>query len=247
MILRRIIAHFRKQEWTAIGIDFVIVVVGVFVGLQVQSWNESRQDRLRERMYVERLTRDFQAIEDRTEFANAKWLEVINVSRRLLTDIDTFNATGRAARSDQEIVADINDLQGTRIPAPRAATFVEMLSTGEIRVLRDENLRDALLAYDTQTHYALIAYDVLVNRTREATVAVGAYAEVELPATLENIYDNPNREFYRSISFPAFARDPRSRAAISLLGATAVNQGGLSTAQRESARRVLEVLETPQS
>jgi len=34
MILRRIIAHFRKQEWTAIGIDFVIVVVGVLVGLQ---------------------------------------------------------------------------------------------------------------------------------------------------------------------------------------------------------------------
>ena len=33
MILRRIIAHFRKQEWTAIALDFVIVVVGVFVGL----------------------------------------------------------------------------------------------------------------------------------------------------------------------------------------------------------------------
>jgi hypothetical protein len=29
MILRRAIAHFRKQEWTAIAIDFVIVVAGV--------------------------------------------------------------------------------------------------------------------------------------------------------------------------------------------------------------------------
>ncbi len=246
MILRRIIAHFRKQEWTAIGIDFVIVVVGVFVGLQVQSWNESRQDRVRERMYIERLTRDFEAIEDRTEFANEKWLSVINVSRRLLADIDTFNATGRTSRTGEEILADMSDLQGTRIPAPRAATFVEMLSTGEIPVLRNDELRDALLAYDTQTHYALIAYDVLVNRTREATVAAGAYSEVELPDTLENIYDNPNREFYRSIDFPAFARDPRSRAAVSLLGATAVNQGGLSTAQRESARRVLEILEDAQ-
>lgn len=243
MILRRIIAHFRKQEWTAIALDFVIVVVGVFVGLQAQAWNESRQDRVQERMYVERLARDFTAIEERTEFANEKWLSVINVSRRLLADIDAFNATGRMPRTEQEILADLNDLQGTRIPAPRAATFVEMLSTGEIRVLRDEDLRDALLAYDTQTHYALIAYDVLVNRTREATVAAGAYAEVALPDTLENIYDNPNREFYRAIDFPAFARDPRSRAAVSLLGATAVNQGGLSTAQRESARRVLEILE----
>jgi hypothetical protein len=42
MILRRVIAHFRKQEWTAIAIDFIIVVVGVFVGLQVNNWNEGR-------------------------------------------------------------------------------------------------------------------------------------------------------------------------------------------------------------
>ena len=42
MILRRVIAHFKKQEWTAIALDFLIVVVGVFVGLQVNNWNEAR-------------------------------------------------------------------------------------------------------------------------------------------------------------------------------------------------------------
>ena len=47
MILRRVIAHFRKQEWTAIAIDFLIVVVGVFVGLQVNNWNEARAERHR--------------------------------------------------------------------------------------------------------------------------------------------------------------------------------------------------------
>ena len=35
MILRRVIKHVRNQEWTAIAIDFVIVVLGVFLGLQV--------------------------------------------------------------------------------------------------------------------------------------------------------------------------------------------------------------------
>jgi hypothetical protein len=49
MILRRIIAHFRKQEWTAITIDFVIVVMGVFIGIQVSNWNEARQERVRDR------------------------------------------------------------------------------------------------------------------------------------------------------------------------------------------------------
>ena len=44
MILRRVIAHFRKQEWTAIALDFLIVVVGVFIGIQVSNWNAARVD-----------------------------------------------------------------------------------------------------------------------------------------------------------------------------------------------------------
>jgi hypothetical protein len=35
MILRRVIQHVRNQEWTAIGIDFLIVVFGVFMGIKV--------------------------------------------------------------------------------------------------------------------------------------------------------------------------------------------------------------------
>lgn len=41
MILRRVITHVREQNWTAIGIDFVIVVTGVFIGIQVSNWNAS--------------------------------------------------------------------------------------------------------------------------------------------------------------------------------------------------------------
>lgn len=58
MILRRVIGHFREQEWTAIAIDFLIVVLGVFVGLQVNDWNEARQDRKDERFYLARLQED---------------------------------------------------------------------------------------------------------------------------------------------------------------------------------------------
>ena len=59
MILRRVIAHFRKQEWTAIAIDFLIVVLGVFVGLQVNNWNETREKRARAEILSQRLNDDF--------------------------------------------------------------------------------------------------------------------------------------------------------------------------------------------
>ena len=60
MILRRVIKHFREQEWTAIFLDFLIVVVGVFVGLQVSNWNDDRSAKQTEHAYL---------VELRTEIA----------------------------------------------------------------------------------------------------------------------------------------------------------------------------------
>lgn len=45
MILRRVIEHMKKQEWTAVFLDFLIVVVGVFIGLQVQEWSVARAEK----------------------------------------------------------------------------------------------------------------------------------------------------------------------------------------------------------
>lgn len=34
MLLRRVIEHVEAQDWFAVGTDFVIVVVGVMIGIQ---------------------------------------------------------------------------------------------------------------------------------------------------------------------------------------------------------------------
>lgn len=58
MLLRRVIGHVRSQNWTAVAIDFVIVVVGVFVGLQAQQWAEAQSERKREKEYLVALAKD---------------------------------------------------------------------------------------------------------------------------------------------------------------------------------------------
>jgi hypothetical protein len=50
MILRRVTEHVKAQNWFAVGVDFVIVVVGVFIGIQVANWNESRLEQERARL-----------------------------------------------------------------------------------------------------------------------------------------------------------------------------------------------------
>lgn len=39
MLLRRVTENVKAQNWTAVALDFVIVVVGVFIGIQVANWN----------------------------------------------------------------------------------------------------------------------------------------------------------------------------------------------------------------
>jgi hypothetical protein len=54
MILRRLAQNLKAQNWTAIALELVIVVVGVFVGTQVSNWNQGRLERqATERMLVQ--------------------------------------------------------------------------------------------------------------------------------------------------------------------------------------------------
>lgn len=55
MLLRRITKHVKDQNWFAVWIDFVIVVVGVFLGIQIGNWNEARLSNLQEAEYLEQL------------------------------------------------------------------------------------------------------------------------------------------------------------------------------------------------
>jgi hypothetical protein len=45
MVIRRIREHVTTHNWFAVGIDVVIVIVGVFLGTQANNWNEARSDR----------------------------------------------------------------------------------------------------------------------------------------------------------------------------------------------------------
>jgi hypothetical protein len=55
VLLRRITEHVKGQNWTAIVLDFVIVVVGVFIGIQVSNWNERLAFEKREQVLLREL------------------------------------------------------------------------------------------------------------------------------------------------------------------------------------------------
>ena len=58
MIPRRLYEHVKSHNWFAVAIDFVIVVVGVFIGIQVANWNAERHEKNAVRAYIERIRED---------------------------------------------------------------------------------------------------------------------------------------------------------------------------------------------
>ena len=58
MLLRRISKHVKDQNWFAVFIDFAIVVIGVFIGLQVANWNDTQSTKAELRASLERLDKE---------------------------------------------------------------------------------------------------------------------------------------------------------------------------------------------
>ena len=59
MIIRKFADAIRQQNWFTVILEILIVVIGLFIGLQVDDWNQRRIDRATEAVYLQELLEDF--------------------------------------------------------------------------------------------------------------------------------------------------------------------------------------------
>ena len=146
MLLRRFLDNFRRQDWIAIALDFVIVVVGIFVGLQADQWNQSRKDRIVEAQYVESLKSDLLA--DIGELDAA--IDLARNRARLGRLIHTSIRKGSVDSEPNEFIWAVYNSLLLNYPSYTRATTDELLSTGNLRLLRDQELKSDIAAYYTE-------------------------------------------------------------------------------------------------
>lgn len=58
MILNRFAKALYDQNWFLVTIEVLVVIVGILVGLHIDSWNEDRKARVDELQYLQRLHQD---------------------------------------------------------------------------------------------------------------------------------------------------------------------------------------------
>ena len=161
MLLRRITEHVRAQNWTAIAIDFVIVVVGVFIGIQVSNWNEDRQNASRTQNYYSRLIEDLDS-ERRALLARLDYMAVTDgYGHTALAAIDDPSAK----RTSQYLIALYQASQIWTYSVQRA-TYDEILSSGIAEAIPEPGLR---------THLA--NFYLNAEATRQVIVATTPYRQ----------------------------------------------------------------------
>ncbi len=146
MILRRLSKAVREQNWFAVALEFVLVISGVVIGFQVTAWNAERADQQRGQLYIERLSADLAENRTRTENNIAFRAKV----RALGLDALAFASGQRLPADSWQVVATYFNASQSGSAYPVRATYEEMLSTGDLRLIADLELRSALSVHYTE-------------------------------------------------------------------------------------------------
>jgi hypothetical protein len=186
MFFRRIAEHLRNQNWVAIGIDFFIVVLGVFVATQVSNWNDANRDRERGQGYLasihSELLTDAAAIERRLVF----WRQVAGYGETALAYAEGGALSNNSAR--ETVLAFFQASQIWPYSATDT-TYRELTGAGELGLIRDRSMRAALADY----------YVVRKNRLDPMFSGLPSYREDVrglTPMAVQNfVWDNCHRSF----------------------------------------------------
>ncbi|MGB3624868.1 MAG: hypothetical protein WA989_03510 [Henriciella sp.] len=141
MILQRLATSIRKQDWVTVLIETLIVVLGVFLGLQLGNWNEARIERSMERQYVLRLHDDMQRSAEAIRSSNSFLATQVANEGVLLASLDRCEV----AAGDREAVAAALGALGKYNFAIVDRDLVNQLrASGQFDTIRNASVRQAI-------------------------------------------------------------------------------------------------------
>ena len=152
MLLRRFTQHVKEQNWFAVGLDVLVVIVGIFVGLQVADWKDEINKRVEERAYLERLQKDVsltiellsKELETGTNAVEQTFftIEALFVKKLADKDVERFHLGLASVREWPEIrIID--------------STLREMQSTGKLELIKSRELKMAIGEFEELYRHAI--------------------------------------------------------------------------------------------
>ncbi len=158
MIINRIRTEARDQNWVSAIVDLLIVVIGLFTGLQVDSWWEDYQQSRQERVYLQELQEDFISNKDllvgTIEYDEEVLNDMISLSEQALTDTPSL--------SNEELDAQFSSLQSMPTISPISRAYDNLVGAGELSVINSREIKNGLADF-----YSFSKMIELVQNTHE--------------------------------------------------------------------------------
>lgn len=157
MILARLSRAIREQNWFAVALEFLIVILGVVIGFQVTAWNAERADREALRLALQRFEAEIDANLDTIAETRAELdLAIPDVTNAL----DTLRACATGPDAETRIVTGINQAQVTRGIRFRSSALRELTEQPSLLSQQSEAQRRVLqrLVYDLELLEAEAAF-----------------------------------------------------------------------------------------
>jgi hypothetical protein len=166
VILRSLTKHVKDQNWFAVGLDFAIVVIGVFIGMQVANWNAGQLDRQREAVVLERLAADFNVILSDV----AAHDEIMKKTIRLLSDVAVASQEIDSVADVEMIAEKLTEYRLTSRPT-NSPMLIELLNSGELNLIRSAVVREALASWAMFMEQLSVSEPIVIRRLEESSKA----------------------------------------------------------------------------
>ena len=158
MLLRRISAHIRGENWFAVVLDLLVVIVGLFLGLQIDTWWEGQKEARIESTYLQEIREDF-------ELNKSSLHEQIRRAEHIIRSMIVLHEQSTLVEPSLSIV-ELNDKFSSihHMPMFVVATraYVNLTGSGDLKLLRNRRLKNLLAAY-----YAAADLTAIVQSTHE--------------------------------------------------------------------------------
>ena len=153
MLLRRIAVALRRQDWLAVFIEFILVIAGILIALEINNWNEDQKTLREEKQILQRLEKDLltdQATISETQEFYRSHLENLTKQSEFLYQSEQSKQDIKDFRYGGAHIQEIN---------PRTTTYDEIVNSGRLYKFSDQMLVDKIIDY-----YRLIEYQTYQNR-----------------------------------------------------------------------------------
>jgi hypothetical protein len=197
MILANLTQAFKTQNWFAVATEFLIVILGVVIGFQINAWGQARENRALAADYVSRL-----ATEISTEAALwGKAADYFTVARDY--GVSALAAYDRPADAlDEEFLIALYQASQVWYVAPNRSTFQELEATGRIVHIRDTDLRTAIAQHYLRSAQTQVTLDRTSQYRRVARLHLHQDVQAAIRSACGDRWVTDETNFYY-VSLPA--------------------------------------------